>query len=101
MASNGKSRDGGGGGFTPTEVRILNVLADGHPHSKAELLAVIDEQADANALRVHIHRIRKKLEPHNQTIDCVSRGKELPVAYRHLQKVSPASLKMLLSHPVE
>lgn len=55
-------------GFTPTESRIMGVLADGRPHTKHELLAVIDEQAEDSALKMHLSNIRKKLEPSNKGI---------------------------------
>lgn len=61
-------------GFTTTEKAILNKLADGKPHTKEELLAVMPDPEFANVtnLRTHIHRIRKKLEP--KGYDIVSRG---------------------------
>ena len=55
-------------GFTPTEKRIMGVLTDGRPHTKHELLAVIDEMADDNLLSRHLSNIREKLAPRSQGI---------------------------------
>lgn len=59
--------------FTPTETRILNLLADGKPHARDELLACLwDELSGKAALLTHLTRIRRKLEPFGQTIRCLS-----------------------------
>lgn len=56
-------------GFTPTETRILRVLADGNRHHKDELFQCLeDDLASKNALEVRICMIRKKLEPKAETI---------------------------------
>lgn len=70
--------------FTPTEERILHVLADGLPHTKAELLAVLeDDQASPRGMTVHITRIRKKLLPRGEHIvNEYSYGRWL---YRHVR----------------
>lgn len=90
------ARDRSQGGFTPTEVRILNVLADGQPHPVAELMKCLDDElAERVNLQMHISRIRKKLAPVGQWIVCqVGEG---PRSYRHIQKVSPATLASLLA----
>jgi len=64
-------------GFTTTEEAILNKLADGKPHTKEELLTVMPDPEFANVgnLRVHITRIRKKIQPKGHDIVCVSKGK--------------------------
>lgn len=49
-------------GFTATERRILNLLADGMPHRTNELLDCLnDELGTMNTVRVHVCAIRKKL----------------------------------------
>lgn len=55
--------------FTPTERRLLRVLADGLPHRKGDLLACMPDEAglDAN-VATHIYRIRLKLAVRNHTI---------------------------------
>lgn len=62
-------------GFTTTEEAILNKLADGKPHTKEELLAVMPDPEFANAgnLRTHIHRIRKKIQPKGHDVVSVYR----------------------------
>jgi DNA-binding response OmpR family regulator len=55
--------------FTPTQQRIMAVLADGLPHSTAEMLGcLLDELNDASCLRSHISHLRKKLRPTGQDI---------------------------------
>ena len=48
--------------LTPTEARILAVLADGKPHARGVLMRCLDDDlAGPGALRIHIHRLRQKL----------------------------------------
>jgi hypothetical protein len=55
--------------FTPTERRILDVLADGEPHTYADLLPVLDDDMAApSAMRQHISRLRDKLNPQGEEI---------------------------------
>jgi hypothetical protein len=57
------------GEFTPTQARIMAVLGDGRPHTKAELLACLDDDlAPPHALGFHISNLRKKLAPKGQGI---------------------------------
>lgn len=48
--------------FTPTEKRILALLGDGKPHTKAEIVKCLydDMGAECN-IHVHIKHIRRKL----------------------------------------
>lgn len=47
--------------FTPTEQRLLAILADGLPHSSARLFdAISDELAELTAVKAHIWSIRQK-----------------------------------------
>lgn len=55
-------------GFTPTQARIMAVLADGTWHPKRELLAAIDEMAEDNLLYQHMFDIRKIIEPRREVI---------------------------------
>ncbi len=54
--------------FTPTERQIIDVLKDGLPHRKAELMALMDELAEPTALQNHLSRMRKKLAPRGYDI---------------------------------
>lgn len=48
--------------FSPTEQRMLAVLADGLRHTKKELFACLDDDlAEIRAIRGHICRLRPKL----------------------------------------
>jgi hypothetical protein len=51
--------------YTPTQKRILAVLADGNMHLRVELEACIDDElADKDiGLRMHLSRLRVKLRP--------------------------------------
>lgn len=72
--------------WTPTESRILAVLADGRPHSRAEILACLDDElAMPTAIFFHISNIRKKLAPFGQTVLCLTSTRAQPVSYRHVQ----------------
>lgn len=69
--------------FSPTELRIVNALADGEPHSREELLACLDDElAGKGALAVHMCNIRRKLKPYGQTIVCQIGA--IPISYRHV-----------------
>lgn len=56
-------------GYTPTQRRILAVLADGLCHSAEELRGCLeDDLAGPTALRYHISEVRHKLEQRGQSI---------------------------------
>lgn len=70
------------GGWTPTESRILAVLADGEAHPRAELFACLnDDLGKNNNLAVRLHYIRRKL-PRGQTIITELSGRA--IFYRHV-----------------
>jgi DNA-binding winged helix-turn-helix (wHTH) protein len=57
--------------FTPTQRRILDVLADRMPHRREELHACLPDDLGALAnLRFHLSQLRKVLRPHGQDIIC-------------------------------
>jgi DNA-binding response OmpR family regulator len=57
--------------WTPTQARILDVLADGRPHSRQELRHVLwDEEGDRRTVRVHLCAIRKTLRPVGEDVIC-------------------------------
>lgn len=68
--------------FTPTQSRIMAVLADGKAHRRAELRACIDPLAENGNVRTHLSRIRKVLRPRGQDVLCVLDGGRL--CYRHV-----------------
>lgn len=63
--------------FTPTQAKILALLSDGRPHTRAEIRRLLpDEYAKTAAIRKHIHRIRQSL-PEGEEIRCVYDGPTL------------------------
>lgn len=77
--------------FTPTERRILKVLSDGQPHTRAELMKCLwDELASPAAMRQHIINIRPKIAPLGQTIVC-EMGKSYVIYYRHVTILTPSA----------
>lgn len=69
--------------LTNTEIAILKVLSDGMRHSREEVKGVLDRMATYKNLHDHIVRIRKKLEPKNQTVVCELNGGR--IWYRHVR----------------
>jgi hypothetical protein len=70
--------------YTPTQRRMLRLLADGRPHPRAELKAcLVDELGDWNNVQFHISRIRKRLRPKGQDILCVVANQQ--ISYRHVR----------------
>lgn len=51
--------------------RILDLLSDGLPHSKSELLSCFNEGAKQSAIYVQINQLRRILRPLGQDIVCV------------------------------
>lgn len=70
--------------FTPTEQRIVDMLSDGLPHSREELVGTIDELATRKNLQVHITRIRNKLRPIGEDVVCEA----VSLRYRHVRLIS-------------
>ena len=62
--------------YTPTERRILRMLHSGQPVPVWQLRECLgDELAQPSALRMHISRLRKKLQHKGLAIDCVYRNR--------------------------
>jgi DNA-binding CsgD family transcriptional regulator len=76
-------------GFTPTQTRILRVLADGMPHRPEELVAAIgDSESTVENLWPHLTRIRGKLRPRGEDILCQFILRR--VHYRHVRLLAHA-----------
>jgi DNA-binding response OmpR family regulator len=74
MAQNGKT----------IKQLILEILADGRPHRREQLLECIgDPLASRNNLNVHLSKIRKELRPKGEDIVCELR--ERKIHYRHVR----------------
>jgi hypothetical protein len=70
-------------GWTPTQRRIINLLADGLPHARGELRRCLhDELGDESNVRFHIHRIRRQLPSHEAIVCEIWRGR---ITYRHVR----------------
>ena len=77
--------------FTPTELKMLGVLSDGLPHSKAELKGCFpDEHAEASGVRVMICSIRKKMAARGKGYTIVCEVSYNRYGYRHVRLISNA-----------
>ncbi len=75
-------------GFTPTQERLLDVLADGQSHQKNDLMAAIGTEATSSLLRVHLTFLRRKLRPMGQDVVCELLQER--TYYRQVRKISPS-----------
>lgn len=76
--------------FTKTEQRILRLLDDGEPHTRAEVFACLgDELARLAAIRNHICKLRAKLRPRGRDVICMLRGKS--ICYIQVRRLRPSS----------
>lgn len=71
--------------YTPTQERILAVLADGLMHSKEEMCRAIDSERpeDVDSLAFHLSILRKKLRPLGTDVIC--QFYERRIWYRHVR----------------
>jgi DNA-binding response OmpR family regulator len=77
--------------LTPTQTRLLSVLLDGEPHTRADLRSqgVNGDELDGfDTLNKHVSNLRRHLRPIGQDIVCVRIkgqliGYQLVVKYRH------------------
>lgn len=58
-------------GYTPTQQRILAVLADGRRHDREELRLAIDELCSEQNLKNHLKLLRDRMRPRGEDIVCV------------------------------
>jgi hypothetical protein len=70
--------------WTPTQQRIMDVLADGEEHARKEILQTIDSQiyVARGTLSKHLWIIRKLINPYGHDIIC--RSTQYGVWYRHV-----------------
>ena len=72
------------GMFTPTQLRILQVLSDGLQHTRAELIACLcDDLCGKGVVATHLTYLRAKLRPMGQDVVCEAVGRS--VKYRHVR----------------
>lgn len=75
--------------FTPTQVRILEVLKDGMPHRPNELRDCLNDEACVQSnLRAHLTFLRKKLRRMGQDIICEC-GQGRRMFYRQVRNLLP------------
>ena len=74
---------------TPTQRRMLELLADGRPHTRAELHRLLwDEQSSLGAVRRQLCEARKVVRAQGGEIICqLVNGY---ICYRHLRNVNSA-----------
>lgn len=59
-------------GYTPTQLKMLVILADGRPHTREELHACLhDELGPLSNIQMHVSNIRRKLQPLGYDIVCI------------------------------
>lgn len=79
--------------FTPQEIRLMRVLADGLPHHGRTQLKPLLEDGELNAghgaLNAAISRLRTKLLRRHETIVCELKGTK--VCFRYVKLVSAPS----------
>lgn len=70
--------------FTPTQQRMVDLLADGLPHPRQQLRECLyDELSEFSVVQNHISDIRKKLLLRGEYIVCELRGYQ--ICYRHVR----------------
>lgn len=75
--------------FTPTQQRLLAVLADGMPHSQQELIACLgDSEATMANVHAHLAKLRPKMRPAGEDILCVVHNRQC--WYRHVRLLASA-----------
>lgn len=79
--------------FTPVQQCMLSILADGLPHTRAELHACLsDELGPLRNICVHLSRIRKVLRPAGQDIVCELYRRT--ICYRHVYLLAQKMLSV-------
>ena len=61
--------------LSPTEQRLMDLLSDGLPHTKKEMVPCLaDPLGGETNVKTHLHNLRKKLLPRNEAVLCVIVG---------------------------
>lgn len=77
--------------FTPTQARIIKMLADGMPHTRKELKTCLDDElAELGAVNFHVSILRKKLRPIGQDIVC-ELGAGYRLGFRHIRLLASSN----------
>jgi hypothetical protein len=76
--------------FTPTQRRIIALLADGLPHTRREVFGCLDDDlAQLSAIKRHLSVIRTMLRPVGQDIICELHRRS--ICYRHVRLLTDPS----------
>jgi len=74
---------------TPTQRRMLALLADGRPHTRRELHALLwDEQGRLSNIQPHLTHIREHIRPKGEEIICEIRNRQ--ICYRRVRLLGAA-----------
>jgi len=74
---------------TPTQRRMAALLADGKPHTRRELHALLwDEQGKLSNICEHLSRLRKIIRPQGEEIVCEIVHRK--ICYRHVRLLRPS-----------
>lgn len=77
--------------YTPIEQRIIDLLSDGMPHDRYDVLDCLkDKESNLHALAVAIMRLRPKVRALGQEI--VTEHNRGGIAYRHVILLSGANI---------
>lgn len=80
--------------LTKTQRLMLNLLADGAPHTRQELHACLwDEDGSITNIRAHISNVRKLLRPIGEDIICMHFGYPVRPHYRWIVIKNEASAR--------
>lgn len=75
--------------LTPTQQRLYDLLLDGYPHSRDELISLLDDEFNErpeDCVYAHLSNMRKQLGPHGQ--DIVTRGINGKSTYRLVRHIT-------------
>lgn len=75
--------------FTPTERRMVILLADGKPHTRRELhKCLVDELGPLVNIKPHLQAIKKKIAHLGEDVVCVL-GQSRKISYRRIKSIQP------------
>lgn len=77
-------------GFTPIQMKILELLADGERHARKEVMGCLnDELGHSRNIYPHVKVLRERLRAYGQYVVCELSGRE--VYYRRVILLRPST----------
>ncbi len=74
--------------FTPTQQAMLDVLADGLPHTRKELHACLPDELGALVnIQPHLCKLRKRLQQDGEDVICCLVNRS--ICYRYVRLIVP------------